>query len=303
MPKYWIMTALLALAFALPAAAESENEDNPADRRYTIQQDGWLFGDEADEALLKAKKYDAPIALAVIRRIEVNCKACAKRFKLAASAPAHKKMVRVVYYTGEGSKDLNSPGVTQLYQIASKTISHDKYGPDTYYLNADGMLLGYADHKVLLSAYGNKYVSSRALNAMKIHDWSSKAIKTIASADELAQRGQFAKALSQIEKISKEDEQAGQIIGLMTRSIKEEQENVTTTKSYPLFTGLDEQKLKEYDALASAELDDIKTLIENNEQNKAKRALAKLIRLPENFTVTEEAKQLYEQMRNAQSKK
>lgn len=303
MPKYRIMTALLALVFALPVTAESENEDKPADRRYTVQQDNWLFGDEADEALLKAKKHDVPIALAVIRRVEVNCKACAKRFKLAASAPAHKKMVRVVYYTGADGKGLNSPGVTQLYQTASKKISHDKYGPDTYYLNADGMLLGYADHNVLLSAYGNKYISSRALDAIKIHDWSSKAIKTIASADELAERGQFAKALSQIEKISKEDEQVGQIIGLMTRSIKEEQENVTTTKSYPLFAGLDGQKLKEYDALAGAELEEIKSLIESNEQGKAKRALVKLIRLPEDFTVADEAKQLYEQMRNTQSKK
>lgn len=299
----WIITGLLACFLVLPCGASSENEDKPEDRRYIIQQDKWLFGDEADQALLKAKKHDVPIALAVIRRVEVNCKACTKRFKKAASIPAHKKMVCVVYYTGKDGKDLNSPAVTQLYQTASKIIRHDKYGPDTYYMNADGVLLGYADHDLLAYTDQEKYLNIHALDALKIHDWSSKAMKTIASADQLAERGQFAKALGQIETISKEDEQVGHKIALMTRSVKERREDVTPTKSYPLFSGLGEKKLKEYDALASAELERIKSLIESNEQSKAKRALVKLIRLPESFTTTEDAKQLYEQMRIAQTKK
>lgn len=197
-------------------------------------------------------------------------------------------MVRVIVYSD--ATDRNADGMRErVNQIHGQVRSVSNTLPRMYYLGPDGSVVSYIDYEEKQDA------GPEGEKVSQISQWVSGVDRTIDRADRMAQRGRYAEAMREIEEIDDQDRQVSHLVQVMLGHA-DEADDAPESPVRPVFEGLREQKLAEYEALAQAELDAARELVAAEDYRGAQRALRGLIRGPESFATTAEAKALYDQV-------
>lgn len=277
-----LLTVLLALTVSLGTSA-------PASADQVVEYKDWVYGEKADEALDYAEKYDMPLVIVKTFR-KTSCPLCIGAGRTMVGAKAHKDMVRIVYYVGEGGGELNSERVKALFRKVSKQVKDpSSYAPDTYYTTFDGQALGFVPYE-----HPNQ-TREQGKTVLQIREWVNSVPVGVGKADKLAERGRYALALKEIDQIIKRDAQVSHLIqiqvGKADKDTKMPDRPVTS-----FFPELREQKHAEYVEIAKVELEAARKLIVEEKLREAQRALKTLSRGPEDFETTDQAKQLLEEV-------
>jgi len=268
---------MLAGLLALPATAAT-----------TIEPNGWLYGDEAEAALEKAEKYDVPVAIMHTFR-ETTCPKCVGAAQVLSTPSTHKKMVRVLVYVG-GDSDLNSPRAMALFKKIRGDVNRtSNYIPDLYYTTADGQALGYVDYEDAADA------RAESSTVLKIAQWIDSAKKDIARADRDAERGRYTRAIDAISTIVQQEAKVSHLRQIQLGKVDKDAAMPEQPVSV-FFPGLLDEKRAAYLKLAKAELDKARKLVEAGELRDAQRAARTLMRGPDDFETTAQAKALYEEI-------
>lgn len=252
-----------------------------------VEYDGWLYGEEADEAIEKAQKYEVPVVIMAAQR-NTNCPKCIGAGRVMSVAPAHKKMVRVMYYVDKG--DLNSAKTTELFRkVAGQVKNPSGWHPDTYYTTADGQAMGFVPYEEAAEA------REEGSAVLQINEWATGVPGELAKADRSAERGRYADAMEKIDELVEQDAKISHLIQIHVGKAEKTAEQPETPVSR-MFPAMRETKLKEYEAMAQAELDAARKMVADEKLREARRSLTQLARGPEDFATTEPAKKLLEEV-------
>lgn len=273
-------TLLIALALFLIT---------PLSSARTLEYEGWLFGEQADEALAYAEEHDIPVVIVKTFRT-TSCPKCVGATQSMVSAKANRELIRIMYFVGDGSKGLNTEKTTQLYRkVAGQVKDPSNLAPDMYYSTAEGTALGFVPYE--------KANDSRAEagKILQIAEWLSSVPVEVSKADRQAERGRYQKAVEDIGRIIERAAKLSHMIqvqvGMADADAKMPEQPVTD-----FFPGLLETKTGEYNAMAEKALDKARALVEAGKLTEARRALLPLTRGPESFKTTAAAKQLLDQV-------
>ncbi len=254
-----------------------------------VEYEGWLYGDEADEALEQAEKYDVPVVIIKQFR-DTSCPKCIGAGRTMVSAKANKEMVRIVYYVGEGAAELNSAKTKALYnKVWPQVVDPSNIAPDMYYTTTDGKALGFVPYEEPHSA------RDEGKAVLQIGEWRSSVPAEVAKADRDAERGRYKQAMEKIDELIEQDAKVSHLIqqqiGQAEADAKMPDKPVSS-----FFPDLRGEKHAEYLAMAQAELDAARQLVADDKLKEARRALLPLSRGPEDFETTAAAKELLDEV-------
>lgn len=205
-----------------------------------------------------------------------------------ARVRATEDMVRIVIYSDDDSR--NGEGMTQLAQRLSRSVGGASgYIPRMFYLAPDGTPMAYVDYqqKEEAAPEGDK--------VLQVMQWASGVERQVARADRMAERGRYAEAMREIDEIADQDSQVSHLIQVMLGHA-EEGDDAPETPVAPMFAGLRDEKKAAYEALAEAELAAAREMVAAEDYRGAQRALRGLMRGPDEFATTAQAKALYEEV-------
>lgn len=277
-PMHLLSLFALGLAFAMSLSATAG----------TIEHDGWLFGEEADEAIKKAKEYNVPVAIMRTYR-ETTCPKCIGAARQMAASKSTKKMVRVMVYVG-GSPDLQSKEASALIKKAyGQTKDPSGWIPDLYFVMPDGRALGFVPYEDSAKA------ESESKAVLQMAAWLKGIDKTLEKADRDAEKGRFEAALKDIDEIMEQDAKINHMIRIQLGVI-DKKEKMPETPVSLFFPTLKDEKVAEYKAMALEKIADAKKLIAKDELRDAQRLLRTLSRLPEGFEAKAQAQTLMEEV-------
>lgn len=266
----------LVFAMSLPAHAG------------TIEHDGWLSGEAAEEAIELAKEHNVPIAIMRTYR-ETTCPKCMGAARQMAASKSTKKMVRVMAYVN-GDASHKSEAVNKLLgnsygQIKDKS----NWIPDLYFVMPEGQVIGFVPYE------DSAKTESEAKAVLQMATWIKGIDKTVEKADRNAEKGRFDSALKDIDEIMEQDAKINHMIRIQLGLI-DKKEKMPETPVSLFFPNLKDEKVAEYKAMAMDKIADAKKLIEDDELRDAQRLLRTLSRLPEGFEAKTEAQALMEEV-------
>ena len=257
-----------------------------------LQYEGWLYGEEADEALEYAQERDIPVAL-MYAWTETSCGLCMGAARTMAASRPNRQMVRIIYYYGPGSENLNTERVTALWRQADGQVNDpSNWIPDLYYLMPDGQVLGYVPYEDASQTTGE------ANTVLQIVEWMDSVTGTLARADGDAERGRYAQALERIEEVVDRDARVSHIIQQLVGRA-DERDEMPAQPVVQFFPNLLEEKRAEYAALAMEALAEARQLYADGEDRQALAKLRLLTRAPESFEATAAAQALVEEIMEA----
>ncbi|MFI4860555.1 MAG: hypothetical protein ACIAXF_07745 [Phycisphaerales bacterium JB063] len=184
----------------------------------------------------------------------------------------------------------NAPGMdafaSGLYNHVTKVSNNI---PSMFLLSPDKEVIAYIDYEQVDQA------EPESRTVLQIFEWSAGVERTVARADRMAARGRYVEALREIDEIAEQDAKVSHLIQTMLGRADADSD-MPETPVRPMFAGLHEEKLAEYEALAQAELDQAKALIAEEDYRGAQRILRGMVRGPESFATTAEAQTLLEEV-------
>ena len=268
-----VLTAVLGLSWMGAASAE------------VVEYEGWLYGEKADEALEQAEKYGVPVVMIKQFR-ETSCPKCIGAGRTMASAKPNKEMVRIIYYVGEKGAALNSEKTKALFnKVRKQVVDPSNWAPDMYYMNTDGEALGFVPYEEPHSAREE----SKAV--LQINEWIDSVPVELSKADKDAERGRYKQAMDKVDVLMDQDAKISHLIQQQIGKAKADAKMPDQPVS-AFFPEMRKEKHAEYLAMAKAELDAARQLVEDEKLRDARRILLPLSRGPEDFSTTDAAKQL-----------
>lgn len=197
-------------------------------------------------------------------------------------------MVRVIVYSD--ATERNASGMLGWVNGLHRQVRSVSNGlPRMYYLGPDGSVASYIDYEEKEDA------ADEGEKVSQIAQWVSGVERTVARADRMAERGRYAEAMREIDEIADQDRQVSHLIQVMLGHAQQG-DDAPETPVAPMFDGLHGEKKAAYEALAEAELAAARELVAAEDYRGAQRALRGLMRGPDEFATTAQAKALYEEV-------
>lgn len=250
-----------------------------------VENKGWLYGSEADEAIELAQKHNVPIAIMRMFR-ETDCPKCIGASRQMAASKSTKQMVRVMAYVGEGSADLGSAKVDELMRKAhAKSKDKSNWIPDLYFVMPDGTALGFVPYEDAAKT------ESQASAVLQMAAWIKGVPGVVEKADRDADKNRFDSAIKAIDAILEQDAQISHLIQQQLGQI-DNKEPMPATPVIAFFAGLKDEKMTQYKALALQKIAEARKMIEKEEYREAQRLLKTLSRIPEDFEAKAQAETL-----------
>jgi len=278
---------MLASAIAICAALTV-----PAAAQQTLEFDGWLYGEAADQALAYAQENNVPVAVMNTYR-QTTCPLCAGASRTMAASRPTRQMVRVVSYVGAGSDGLNSTGVTALMRGAYGQVTDaSNWIPDLYFMMPDGRVIGFVPYED-----ANK-TTDEANTVLQIFEWMDSVPTTVVRADAEAGRGRYTEAMNRIDQIVEQDAQVSHLIQIQVNRAQQG-DDMPAQPVMQFFPTLRAEKLAEYSALAMGQLAEARQLFADGDDRGAINILRLLVRGPEAFESTAAAQTLLDEILEA----
>lgn len=257
-----------------------------------LRYDGWLYGEDAEEALDYAIENDIPIAM-MYTWSSTDCGLCMGAARTMAASRPNRQMIRIAVYHGPGSASLNTERVTQLWRQVNRQISDSSnWIPDLYYLTAEGQALGFVAYE------DANQTSDKANTVLQIAEWKDSVTGTLARADAEAERGRYTQALERVEEIVSQDAQVSHLIQVQIGQADEDDAMPDQPVSQ-FFPNLFQQKHDEYAALAMEKVEEARQHFEDGELARAMSLLRPMTRGPQSFEATAAAQTLLDQVMQA----
>ncbi len=276
-----LLSAFAAIGLSLTSAGTALAE--------VVEYEGWLHGEQADEALEQAQKYNVPVVIIKQFR-ETTCPLCLGSGRTMASAKPTKEMVRIIYYVGENSAGLNSEKTQALFnKVQRQVVDPSNWAPDLYFTTADGQALGFAPYEEPQEA------TEEGKTILQVREWIDSVPAETAKADREAERGRYVQAMEKIDEIMEQDAKISHLIQVQIGKAKKE-DKMPATPVTPFFAELRDKKISEYQAMAQVELDAARQLVNDDKLAEARKALLPLSKGPEAFTTTADAKKLLDEV-------
>ncbi|XAM01546.1 hypothetical protein OT109_09140 [Phycisphaeraceae bacterium D3-23] len=198
-------------------------------------------------------------------------------------------MVRVV--VNAGADEENAEGMQEVARgLIGQVPRASKYQPRLFFLTSEQAVIGYVDY---LDDHDGPYASG--VQALQILEWAEDAQRVVSRADRRATRGRYAEALGEWDELLEQDRRVSHLIRVALGHTDAE-EPTDDTPASPIFQGLREAKFAEYEAMAREQLDAARALADAGDDQAAMRLLRNLVRGPEAFSTTAEAKALYDEV-------
>jgi hypothetical protein len=268
----------LGLAFAMSLSAGAG----------TIEHDGWLFGEEADEAIELAKEHNVPVAVMRTYRT-TSCPKCMGAARQMAASKSTKKMVRVMAYVN-GDAKLKSAATSKLLNKAyGQTKDPSNWVPDLYFVMPDGRVLGFVPYE------DSAKTESEAKAVTQMAAWIKGIDKALEKADRDVEKGRYASALKDIDELMEQDAKINHMIRIQVGVI-DKKEKMPETPVSLFFPNLKDEKVAEYQAVAMEQIGQARKLIEKEELRDAQRLLRTLSRTPEGWEAKAKAETMMQEV-------
>ena len=244
----------------------------------------WADGEHLDDALTYAKEHDVPLVILNIRKGQ---KVDEERAARAWQADRRLgRMAKVLVWKERAPEEFKS-----VERQAS--LSGTKW-PRLFVLDPEGNVVGFA-------SFDTREHYDRVLaSATAVLDWRAKVPVRLDAADAAAKAGRFKEAMTTLEAVTKEDEQASAAVRAVRAHRWDDSGNLELEEVSlgPIFfPGVATERRLKYETLAAERVDEARAKRDAGELKEALQLVQPMLLSPSDLSADAGAKELAEQLR------